>query len=293
MNSKNEKTIKSIAEWKIGSALIAFLGSVFLILVGSHIVAARYVSVPGLLPEAEGALIGIPTALLLYLSVPRILGIPYNAVFIERPDRSTLRWMCVGIVLASSVPIGAIVLLPGTLTVGVDSRRTLSVILLSAILLGLLAAITEELVFRGYVLSFVGNQWGWLRAIVLSSMLFGLMHNAKIQGPIASELYVLIAASAGLLYALVTYYTKSIWNAVGLHAAWNTVFHSSVLSIRAAAERGDQAILTYEYADSSHLFGGNWTVVTGSPFVLLVLVFAVAIVSITHGETTDEPISIK
>ncbi|TYL39965.1 CPBP family intramembrane metalloprotease [Natronococcus pandeyae] len=284
MGCENEKAVRSIEEWKTGIILAALLGTVFLVLVGSHIASNRYLSVPWLLPEAEGALIGIPAALLIYLSLPKVLSIPYSAVFIERPDRSTLRWTCLGIVLPGGVTFGAIVLLPGTITVQYDGLQILSTILLSAILLGLLAAITEELVFRGYMLSFVGYQWGWPKAIVLTSVLFGVLHNAKVEGTGASELYVLIAASAGLLYALVTYYTENVWNAVALHAMWNTVFHADVLSIRSVDERASEAVITYEYTDSSHLFGADWTAVTGSPFVLLTLLTVSAAVYVTYDE---------
>ncbi|MFC4439679.1 MULTISPECIES: CPBP family intramembrane glutamic endopeptidase [Natrialbaceae] len=290
---ENEEAVRSIDEWKAGIILLTLLGAALLILVGSHIASNRYLSIPWLLPEAEGALVGIPAALLLYLSLPRFLSIPYGAVFIEMPDRSTLRWVCFGIVLAASVATGAVVLLPGTITVQYDGLQTLSTILLSAILLGLLAAITEELVFRGYMLSFVGYRWGWPKAIVLTSVLFGVLHNAKVEGTGASELYVLIAASAGLLYALVTYYTETVWNAVALHAMWNAVFHADVLSIRPFDERASEAVITYEYTDSSHLFGADWTAVTGSPFVLLTLVAVSAAVYVTYDEISLKTSGVK
>ncbi|WP_306054298.1 CPBP family intramembrane glutamic endopeptidase [Natronococcus wangiae] len=293
MDYENREAVRSVEEWKAGIILLTLLGAAFLILVGSHIVSDRYLSVPWLLPEAEGALLGIPAALLIYLSLPKVLGIPHSAMFIERPDSSTLRWVCCGIVLTASVAIGAVVFLSGTLTIHYDGLRILSTILLSAILLGLLAAITEELVFRGYALSLIRYRWGWPKAIVLTSMLFGLLHNAKVEGTVASELYILIAASAGLLYALVTYYTRDVWNAVVLHAVWNTAFHADVLSIRPATKRADDAVVTYEYTDASYLFGGDWTAVTASPFVLLTLVTASAVVYVAYDETDPETICIE
>jgi membrane protease YdiL (CAAX protease family) len=282
MHCKNRAAIRSIAEWKTALILLTLLASALVVLAGSHVVANRYLSVPWLLPEAEGALVGIPVALLLYLSLPRFLDVPYDAVFLKRPDRSNLRWACYGFVLVTSVAVGAVVFLPGTLNIHYGGGEVLATVLLSAILLGLLAAITEELVFRGYALSFVGHQWGWPKAIVLTSALFGLLHNAKVEGAGASELYVVVAASAGLLYALVTYYTGNVWNAVALHAVWNTVFHADVLSIEPAEERAADAIVTYGYADHGHLFGGDWIAVTASPFVLLVLVAALVTVYITY-----------
>lgn len=124
-------------------------------------------------------------------------------------------------------------------------------------------------------------------AIVLTSVLFGLLHNGKVAGSGASELYVLVATSAGLLYALVTYYTESVWNAVVLHAIWNTAFHVQVVSINSAETQSERAIVSYEYAEAGFLFGGNWATATVSPFVLLVLVVASITVLLAYRSNSD------
>jgi hypothetical protein len=50
---------------------------------------------------------------------------------------------------------------------------------------------------------------------------------------------------------------ESVWNAVGLHAIWNTVFHANVLVIEPAGKQTDDAIIEYGYTHSGHLFGGE------------------------------------
>lgn len=278
MNSVHDDSIEAIEEWRVATLSMVLLSVMFLILVGSHVAANSSLSIPWLLPDAEGAMIGIPVALIVYLILPRLLGVPYEALFITIPDRSTLQWGGIGTVLVGAIVAGAVASLSGSLAVDLGDPRFLSRVLLSALLLGLLAAITEELVFRGYLLSFIGHQWGWPVAIVLTSILFGLLHNGKVGGTGASELYVLVATSVGLLYAVVTYYTESVWNAVALHAVWNTAFHAQVISIESVEAQSDRAIVSYEYTNAGLLFGGDWTTVTASPFVLLVLVIASTVV---------------
>ncbi|AGB38300.1 CPBP family intramembrane glutamic endopeptidase [Natronococcus occultus] len=274
MSSEYDKSIESIEEWKVATMSMALLAAMFVILVGSHIVANSYLSIPWLLSEAEGAVIGIPAALVIYLLASRAVGIPHEAIFVTIPGRSILRWVGFGAVLVGFVVVSAVGMLPGALSIDVGEPHVLLTVLLSAVLLGLLAAITEELVFRGYLLSFVGHHWGWKEAIVLTSVLFGLLHNGKVADVGASELYVLVATAAGLLYALVTYYTKNIWNAVALHAIWNTAFHTRVVSIESAERQPDEAIVDYQYTESPFLFGGDLAAVTASPFVLVVLIVA-------------------
>ncbi|MFU8868553.1 lysostaphin resistance A-like protein [Natronococcus sp.] len=274
MSPDRNSPVEAVEEWRVATLSLILLAVMFTVLIGSHIVANSLLSIPWLLPEAEGALIGIPVALIVYLLVPGLVGIPREALFITVPSRSILRWAGVAVVLVGAVTVGSVVGLSGTLEAHVSDRRFLSRVLLSAVLLGLLAATTEEIVFRGYLLSFIGHNWGWPAAIVLTSILFGLLHNGKVAGTGASELYVLVTTSAGLLYALVTYYTESVWNAVVLHAVWNTVFHTQVVSIEPTETQPERAIISYEYAEASFLFGGNWATATVSPFVLLVLVVA-------------------
>jgi hypothetical protein len=57
--------------------------------------------------------------------------------------------------------------------------------------------------------------------------------------------------------SVVTYYMESVWNAVGLHAIWNTVFHANVLVIEPAGKQTDDAIIEYGYTHSGHLFDGE------------------------------------
>jgi membrane protease YdiL (CAAX protease family) len=287
MSPDPNSPVEAVEEWRVATLSLILLAVMFTVLIGSHIVANSLLSIPWLLPEAEGALIGIPVALAVYLLVPRLVGIPREALFITVPSRSVLRWAGVGVALVGAVTVGSVVGLSGTLEVHASDGRFLSRVLLSAVLLGLLAAITEELVFRGYLLSFIGHNWGWPAAIVLTSILFGLLHNSKVADTGASELYVLVATSAGLLYALVTYYTESVWNAVVLHAVWNTVFHTQVISIEPAETQSERAIVSYEYAEAGFLFGGNWATATVSPFVLFVLVVASATVLLAYRTNSN------
>ncbi|NKE36912.1 CPBP family intramembrane metalloprotease [Natronococcus sp. JC468] len=286
MSPDRNSPVEGVKEWRVATLSLILLAAMFTVLIGSHIVANSLLSIPWLLPEAEGALIGIPLALVVYLLIPRLIRIPREALFITVPSRSILRWTGVAVALVGAVTVGSVVGLSGILEVHVSDGRFLSRVLLSAVLLGLLAAITEELVFRGYLLSFIGHSWGWPAAIVLTSILFGLLHNGKVAGTGASELYVLVATSAGLLYALITYYTESVWNAVVLHAIWNTMFHTQVISIGPAETQPERAIVSYEYAEAGFLFGGNWATATISPFVLLILVVASATVLLGYRQNS-------
>lgn len=282
MTTIQSNRISGMEDWKAGVILVILLVSVFPILIGSHIVAHHYLSVPWIPADSEGALIGIPVALCLYVLVPRLLDYPIGDAFIDTPRVSSLRWFGWGLVITSTLTLGAIVVLPSELTTGNLALHAVLRAVIGAVLLALLAAITEELVFRGYMLSILGHRLGWKESIVVTSAIFGLLHNAKVDEAIGTELYMVITMIAGLLYALVTYYTGSVWPAVMLHTAWNTSFHPDVLEI-SAANGADSAILTVHYTSSNLLFGGNFADVIGSPFVALLLL-ACTIIVVTYYE---------
>lgn len=263
-----------LEEWKVSVTCLLLLLPAFPLLIGSHIVASRYLSVPWLPTEAEGALIGIPAALVVYLSVPKILNVPYNAVFVIRPDRSVFLWLGYGVLLVLTLVGAAAAVLPGTFVLDADRIQSLPYVLTGAVLLALLAAVTEELLFRANLMALIGHRWNWPAAILVTAMAFGMLHNAKGGGSTATAVYVWAAGAAGLLYALVVFYTGSVWNAVSLHAVWNTAFHPDIISFTSNDGGASRSLVTYVYTAPNPLFGDTSMNIFASPFVVVFLAVA-------------------
>lgn len=93
---------------------------------------------------------------------------------------------------------------------------------LSNILLGVvlfvLVAIAEELLLRGYVLNNLMKSMHRLIALVISSVMFTLVH---IFNPDFSWIGFLNILLAGILLGLPYIYTKSLWLPIALHFSWN------------------------------------------------------------------------
>ncbi len=85
----------------------------------------------------------------------------------------------------------------------------------------LLIGITEETIFRGYILQVLERRWGSAIALLLSSILFGLAH---LQNPGETALeVVVIGLTGGLPYAAAYLMTRSLWLPIGLHCGWDFV----------------------------------------------------------------------
>jgi len=79
----------------------------------------------------------------------------------------------------------------------------------------LVAPITEELLFRGWLLQDLKEQYGTRRALVWSSLLFGLVH--------IEPAAVLYATLGGLVLGAVALRTKSTLASIAMHAGVNAL----------------------------------------------------------------------
>lgn len=88
-------------------------------------------------------------------------------------------------------------------------------------LVGAVAGISEEIMFRGILFRLVEEGLGTWGALVISALVFGLVHVSNPNSSLIAGLS--IALEAGVLIALVYALTRSLWVVIGLHAAWNVV----------------------------------------------------------------------
>lgn len=82
----------------------------------------------------------------------------------------------------------------------------------------LIPAAAEEALLRGYPLQALGEAWGARVAVVVTSVIFGLLHLAN---PGVGVLATVNVAVAGLLLGVVYVRTLSLWWATGAHLGWN------------------------------------------------------------------------
>ncbi|MDH5759980.1 MAG: CPBP family intramembrane metalloprotease [Gemmatimonadota bacterium] len=86
--------------------------------------------------------------------------------------------------------------------------------------LGILAlpALAEEALLRGYPLLTLSEEWGGGPAVVVTAVVFGLLH---LGNPEVTALAIGNIVAAGLLLGAVYVRTGSLWWAFGVHLGWN------------------------------------------------------------------------
>lgn len=86
------------------------------------------------------------------------------------------------------------------------------------VLMFLLAAAREELLFRGYGFQRLVEALGPVPSVAGLSVLFGLVHR---NNPSATALGILNTMLVGILLSLAYLRTRRLWMAIGVHWAWN------------------------------------------------------------------------
>jgi membrane protease YdiL (CAAX protease family) len=81
-------------------------------------------------------------------------------------------------------------------------------------------AITEEIIFRGYILSAMRESLSLKHSILISLGLFVLAHLPKLHYLLHSP-YAIHLIAAGLVFTYAYVKTGSIWLSIGLHWGWN------------------------------------------------------------------------
>jgi membrane protease YdiL (CAAX protease family) len=123
----------------------------------------------------------------------------------------------IGLALAASMITFSVAILWYFGYYQVTSVNPVSVLLYPIIWVPLLASV-EEIMFRGILFRISEAAWGTHIALLISALIFGLMHLPNEN----SNIPMIISATTGGLLTCVAYaLTKSLWLPIGIHTGWN------------------------------------------------------------------------
>jgi CAAX protease family protein len=203
---------------------------------GPLLPASLRANLPALVSSSGGpARISVSLDEVLATALAALLATALVTALVERrPFRSVGLWwgrgaaqeVSVGLALGVGLQTGifALLCLCGWVDVTLDGQAQGQgmlyglLVVVEGLLLFLPAAFTEELTVRGYLLPTLTEAWGRTAALVVTSALFGALHDLN---PNASPLAFLGTAAAGVLLGLAYQWTGCLWLPWALHFAWN------------------------------------------------------------------------
>jgi uncharacterized protein len=92
--------------------------------------------------------------------------------------------------------------------------------IIAPLLVFMIVAIGEEMIFRGYVLNNLLYSFDKRLALIFSAILFALFHSMN---PSVSWISILNIFTGGILLGAIYLHRKNIWMPIGFHFAWNFV----------------------------------------------------------------------
>lgn len=146
-------------------------------------------------------------------------GFSMRECYISRPGPGVM-----GVIVGLTVPAAFIFVMTRLPGPGVWSIKRLSAeyivssLVPAAVSTGFGSGINEEIVFRGYMLAVAEKNYGRKASVGITSVAFGLCHllNGRLS-PLVALSFVMYTGSMGVLMAVVTLKSGSIWNGVAVH----------------------------------------------------------------------------
>lgn len=186
-----------------------------------------------------------------------------------------------GIWVIAAVLMPMIVLILSMITGGhwkinlFGTETTLEIITSAIVFYGLAAGIVEEVVFRGVIMGCLERRFNIWIAVIIPSILFGVVHIIGNELDFLSVIQLLIAGSiVGILFSLVAYESNSIWNNAMIHAVWNMVIIGGILHI--GSEADGNSILNFVLKNKSFLIsGGDFGIEASVISILAYLIFII------------------
>jgi membrane protease YdiL (CAAX protease family) len=144
-------------------------------------------------------------------------------------------------------------------------------LLTGSLLIMTLVGFWEELVFRGYILQNMAEGMGLRTAVLVSCLLYGLIHSAYPTAGLLSTAFIVLFGYLRI-YGLLR--TGQLWLSIGMHAGWN-FFQATVFGFAASGHAEDRTLVTHDALAADWLSGGDFgpeaSIVT-IPVVLFALV---------------------
>ncbi len=270
--------------WRILAMFVLVIGVVLLVNIGW-----RAVGLPG---QRDGTpwhfmllamLIagGVTAVLALLLRVfekrgPDAIGLPFSRAAVL----PTLLGTVLGAVPIFLIVFTAIVGGYGNVSMGTMSLGMLQSVLLPMLIAGFLLAAWEELVLRGYLLRQLSIGLNPVAAVVITGLLFGLLHSGN---PGANWQGLVYTAIGGMLMGWLMVRSGSLWLLIGYHFGWNATAYQ-LFGLELSGMDADAPFLVATLDGPDWLTGGSYGFEASLPAATAEVVVLLTFLLLRYGK---------
>lgn len=163
--------------------------------------------------------------------------------------------------------IASMSLLSGTWTISDYSKIESIERIISLVLFFLAVGVAEEAVFRGIIMKSVEKISNKYVAVIVPSMLFGILHIDSSYSVLSCLQVIVAGTSVGILFSLVAYESGNIWSGALMHGIWDIAISGGLLNISVKSD--ESSVFNYILNSKSFL-------ITGGDFGVESSIFAIA-----------------
>ncbi|MGI8468854.1 MAG: CPBP family intramembrane glutamic endopeptidase [Pyrinomonadaceae bacterium] len=280
--------------WRVTAFLVSYLILTIIFGLGAYAILTSLG-----IGFAPNSFVSLTTTFTIFSIVSIFLGWFYEKIFEDLPFRAlgcglTKNWfkdLIFGLIIGaiSILFVALIAFIFGGLKFESNQTANSSAIfstLLTTLLIFIVGAISEETLFRGYVLQTLFRaRYAWF-GIILTSLLFASAHN---NNPGANPLSWLNTFIAGVWFAVAYFKTRTLWFPFGLHLMWNWMQGSILgISVSGLSEITPAPLLHSNDFGPVWLTGGNYGIEGGVACTIVLILATVLIWFAPFLKPTEE-----
>lgn len=184
-----------------------------------------------------------------------------DASFLRMPDmrkKNIFRavWVVTAVFMPILVVFGFLFLGGDWYRVDIEPEQMKALITGTIFFYGFAAGAVEEMIFRGVIMGMLEQRIGRVKAVLLPSILFAVVHMVGSSFDVMSMLQLLVSGSlVGILFSLIAMESGSIWNSALVHGIWNMVMAGGILHIGKAID--SQALYNWVLNTDETLWTGG------------------------------------
>ncbi|WP_183576234.1 CPBP family intramembrane glutamic endopeptidase [Mucilaginibacter sp. X5P1] len=277
MNTILKQTDNSLSTVKVVLYTIACIGIFILTAIVCELLTS-WISISPLKIAVREVLLRMPlTVLSLHYFARRIIKAYDPSVIYGRITAiNALKWIVISFVLPLSIWLFYYVfhfIVPFQHTVLLSAADQLG-LFIKWCSISIVAGVTEEVLFRGHLFMIISSRCSKLRAMLITSLIFGLVHIAMLPIITVGDIAIVLVGGiiAGMMFSVIYLSTKTIWYAAIVHVVWDIFFIGKITTLATTQADANNAIMSFKLNSHSLLLtGGNFGMEAGLPCLLVYL----------------------
>lgn len=178
-------------------------------------------------------------------------------------------WFYCAFLLPCAVSAVFFLFVPGSFSLNsLNAMQLLKRILTALVLTCITASLTEEMVFRGFIMKIIETKFGRLWSVLIPSIIFSVFHLIGITPNFFNFIQLTASGiSVGIMLSIICYKSDSIVSSTLVHGIWNLIMVGGIINI--GIEPNSSAILNYSLNTSSRLLtGGSFGIEASLPAII-------------------------